>query len=730
MMARTLVLLANLLLTAATAFAFDTARAHTILDALASDAFQGRRAGFPGGAKTEEYLAENLRVCGVEPGGRAGYFQDVPMLVTEEQGAELTLMDHELGKIPFTLGVDFNPIVHTGSGSVIAPVVIAGFGYVRPEKNRDDYGTVDIAGKVVLILRGYPQSPFDFTRDYERRQLLAWAKEKRAAAVLFYQQPQSLQGAAIPAELYEPSLPLLSVGDRLLRLLLDGSGYSLETYNEALKRGPLPIETGKRVYISTRSRKLSAHSARNVLGIIYGTDPVLRNEIVVIGAHWDHLGMDARGVVYNGADDNASGTAIAAELARVFAANPLRRSVMILHFTGEEDGLIGSEFFVNHPTVPFGNMVGMVNLDCEGLGTGTVVMAGGETFGRVWDEYAAGLDSSELAKLAFRRHDGHGAGDFASFVKAGCPALAFWSRGQHPFYHTYEDDARWISDSVLTAVAERAEDFVRFLGNHDGALAFHADSLRLLARLAQAVDFDGFSMGAQGDVPDLSCVTAAWLPREAAALTAEATRRMAEVDETCVTRKAVTGDLKTALQADHRMQKALFIGASDADLTGRKRADIRALIRQGLSVVKLTAATANPMRGASAEALDAMREALSYALIPFDFSTAARIERWKTHSIVRGDLADFTAAPESVREGLLQSDAMLVLEVPESATREQLDALRAGRDRRVHLNFGSIPEFRREEQAKAVIRSLFEAGYSRDDVLLLTGGNLRRFFDL
>ncbi|MCX6600581.1 MAG: hypothetical protein NT025_03355, partial [bacterium] len=192
MMVRTLVLLANLLLTATTAFAFDSGRARTILDALASDAFQGRKPEHPGGLKTEEYLAENLRLCGVEPGGRAGYFQDVPMLVTDEQGAELTLMDHELGKIPFTPGVDFNPIVHTGSGSVIAPVVIAGFGYVRPEKNRDDYGTVDVTGKVVLILRGYPQSPYDFTRDYERRQLLIWAQERRAAAVLFCQQTQPL----------------------------------------------------------------------------------------------------------------------------------------------------------------------------------------------------------------------------------------------------------------------------------------------------------------------------------------------------------------------------------------------------------------------------------------------------------------------------------------------------------------------------------------------------------
>jgi hypothetical protein len=728
MMARTLLVTANLLLLAASALAFDAARARSILDALASDAFQGRRPGHPGGVKTEEYLAENLRICRVEPGGRAGYFQDVPMLVTEEEAAELTLMDHELGKIPFTLGVDFNPIVHAGSGSVIAPVVIAGFGYVRPEKDRDDYGTVDVSGKIVLILRAYPNGPYDFTRDHERRQLLTWAKEKRPAAVLFHQQAQSLQGAAIPTELYDSSLPLLCVGDRLVRLLLDGSGYSLETYEDALKNAPLPIETGKRVYVSTRSRKLANQSARNVLGIIYGTDPVLKNEIVVIGAHWDHVGMDARGVIYNGADDNASGTAIAAELARIFAADPLRRSVMIVHFTGEEDGLLGSEYFVNHPTIPFGNIAGMVNLDCEGLGSGTVVMAGGETFGGVWGEYAATLDSSQLSKLAFRRVDGHGAGDYASFIRAGCPALAFWSRGQHPFYHSYEDDARWISDSVLTAVAERAEDFARFLGNHDGPLAFHADSLRLLARLATTVDFDGFIVDAQGYVPDLACVTSAWLPREAATIATEAVRRMAEVEDACLMRRAATGTIKEALQADRRLQDALFFGASDADLIGRRAADIRVLVRHGLSLVRLTNSV-GASRNPSPEVLDQLYEAGLYALIPFDFSAAARIERWKTRSLVRGTLSDFAAAPESVRDGLLRSDALLILEVPQTPTAAEFETLRSGRDRRVHLNFGSVSQFRREEHAKAVIRTLFEASYSRDDVLLLTGGNLRRFFD-
>ena len=99
-------------------------------------------------------------------------------------------MDHPLGKIPFVLGADFTMITHSGSGSVLAPVVLVGHGYARPDKERDDYAGADIQGKIVVVLRGYPDSPYDFQEDYERRHALTWAKERGAAAVLYYQGPR------------------------------------------------------------------------------------------------------------------------------------------------------------------------------------------------------------------------------------------------------------------------------------------------------------------------------------------------------------------------------------------------------------------------------------------------------------------------------------------------------------------------------------------------------------
>jgi len=257
--------------------------------------------------------------------------------------------------------------------------VIAGMGYNRPDKDRDDYGDINCHNRIVVIIRDYPDSPYSFQEDYSRSKTLAWAKERGAAAVMWYYRSYPLKGAAIPKESYDPDMPLFYIGDRVLSLLLDGSGYSLKTYKESLKEKPIPIDTDYEMWISGRVRKLSAESARNVMGIVYGNDPVLKNEVIVVGAHMDHVGENANSIVFNGADDNASGTGLLSELAHSIAANSSpKRSVMFIHFTSEEEGLLGSKYFAENPTIPFGNIACMVNFDMVGQGHGQVGLAGGQ----------------------------------------------------------------------------------------------------------------------------------------------------------------------------------------------------------------------------------------------------------------------------------------------------------------------------------------------------------------
>jgi aminopeptidase YwaD len=723
-------LLLCILILFTSADAFDETRARAILDTIASPSFDGRRAGTAGAEATEDFLAWHLSDYKVYPGGTEGYFQDVPLLVTQDISASLSLQNPYVGRVDFTLGVDFTVVTHSGSGHVSAPVVIVGYGYDRPDKNRNDYDSVDVTHKVVLIIRGTPDSPYDFEEDFSRRKTLAWAKEHGASAILFYQGENPVNGAAIPGESYDPHLPMLYVGDRMLRLLLDGTGYSADTYKDKIKTAPFPLDTGKRVTLSTDVRRTGSDHARNVLGFVYGTDPALRNEVIVVGAHMDHIGHNAHGVVYPGADDNGSGTAIVSELAHTFAEHPMKRSLLILHFTGEEDGLLGSDYWVHHPSIPLTSIVGMVNLDMEGSVSGSsVAMNGGELFGFVWNEYVNGLDSTARSHIKFRREDGHGASDYASFMQAGIPTLAFWSRGPHPFYHHYDDEARFISDSALAAVGNRAEDFIRFLGNHAGGLKSYADSLKLTARLAQTVDLPGFSLDASVMVPTLTCPVAAWMPSRNLSFQ-EAVRRTSELRTYCEANDIAAANLKDALQGDRSGQKSLFIGMDAYDVSARSVAEVGTLMRQGLSVIRLPAANPSEAEKLKGGPIDEARKNGAYALVPFDFATRDRVAQWKKQALVYTDLKDFAAAPEAVRQGLLSSDALLILEVSDTPTKEQIEAIRPGWERYVHLSFAAMPYEYREARAWHAIKAMYDAGLTRDEILLLTGGNLRRFFDL
>jgi hypothetical protein len=173
----------------------------------------------------------------------------------------------------------------------------------------------------------------------------------------------------------------------------------------------------------------------------------------------------------------------------------------------------------------------------------------------------------------------------------------------------------------------------------------------------------------------------------------------------------------------------VVLGMDEADLARYRPADVGTLLREGVSMLRLSNGTAEAASKAAPSAtITAAQQAGIFALVPFDFGAAARIEQWRDHAIVSASFREFAAAPASVREGLLLSDALLVLEVNEVPAPEQIVAISAGRARRVHLSFGFIPPERREEHARLVMQGLLKAGITRDEILLLTGGNLRRFF--
>ena len=249
-------------------------------------------------------------------------------------------------------------------------------------------------------------------------------------------------------------------------------------------------------------------AARNVVGLLPGRDPTLRNEIVIVGAHYDHLGRggfgaldpDSTGKIHNGADDNASGAAALIHIAARLAASPPARSVLFIAFTGEEEGLLGSEYYIHHPLYGLDHTVAMINLDMVGrLRNDRLIVFGAATAA----EFPALLDSlNQTAKFDLKpQGDGYGPSDQASFYAAKLPVLYLFT-DLHPDYHRTTDDWDKINFDGLRRVVDFAASLTRALANRRQPLSFR-DLPAPMAASQAAASTSGY--GAYlGTIPDMA----------------------------------------------------------------------------------------------------------------------------------------------------------------------------------------------------------------------------------
>ncbi len=442
------------------AFSAEAYLAH--LKFLASDELQGRAPGTEGSAKAAEYIIAQYKAAGCQPAGTEGWLQ--PFEVRNGKRIE----DHEASfridgvSGDWQLRRDWIPFPFSEYGDIEGPLAFAGYGIRAKKFGYDDYADFDAEGKVLLIFRYEPRADdpdADFGGETPSRHALFVRKvnlaAKQGAKALLVVNPPSHdpdRDVLYPFTVFnsQPTyqLPMVHISRKLATAILSKAGLpDLATLEKQLKEhhGHQSRDLDLQVHIRT-GLKPNMITAANILALVPGDGST--DEYIVVGAHRDHLGLvprqfqsgDQTPVIHNGADDNASGTAFIIELAKAAARGPtLRRNVLFISFDAEEMGLVGSRYFVNHPTVPLEKIRAMLNFDMVGrlnlnkysvFGTSSAV-----EFEELVDRY------NEQAGLDCRLSSGMvgGGSDHAPFLRKHIPAL-FAFTGMHRQYHRPEDD--------------------------------------------------------------------------------------------------------------------------------------------------------------------------------------------------------------------------------------------------------------------------------------------------
>ncbi len=429
---------------------------------LASEKMKGRGTGTPELDAAADYIARQFRQAGLKPADGSGYFQTFPVTTNARLGKRnhLDFID-AARRESLKAQQDFIPFNSSASGQVSADVVFAGYGITAREYNYDDYAGLDVRGKLVVILRHEPQeldakSVFAGRILTEHAQLASKASNAKAhgaAGILLVNDAPNHPGEEDALEKFARSagpatvgVPFVQVKVAVVDRWFTAAGKSLKDTEAAIDRDlkprsfTLPDSLHVTLVVDV-SRDLK--SVRNVAGYLAGGS----DEYVVLGAHYDHVGLGEQfslapsmaGKPHPGADDNASGTAGVLELARYLASRPkLKRGVLFLTFAGEELGLLGSSFYVNNPELPIAKAVAMLNLDMIGRIRDDRVIVGGAETGSTFKTLLEETAAKSGLKLDLGDQNNYGSSDHTSFITKQVPVLFFFS-GLHADYHKPSD---------------------------------------------------------------------------------------------------------------------------------------------------------------------------------------------------------------------------------------------------------------------------------------------------
>ncbi len=460
------------------------------IDFLASDSLMGRNTPSPELDRAAEYIAGEFKRYGLKP-VNGSYFNEFNVS-TVRLGKENSLtITTAAGEKAYEIKKDFMPFDMTASKAVAASLVFAGYGITAPEYDYDDYAGLEVKGKIVLVMRHEPgekdpASPFDGVKDTEYSQV-SWkvqnAIDHSAAGVLVITDPanhRSLAPRGFPwPSLYEgipddalpltlaltekEKIPVVQIGETVIQQIL-GSIDTLRAWQQQIDRDRKPRSAALpnvQVRLQTTT-EIAVQPTRNVVGLIEGSDAKLKKEFVVVGGHYDHVGYikqhkEGEDYIYNGADDNASGTSAVLAIAKAFGAakKKPKRSVLLMAFAGEEKGLFGSRAYVEQPLLPLENTVAMVNLDMVGRNAPDSVSVGGTTHSPDLIKINEEENREVGMTLDYSIERYHNRSDQYNFARKKIPFL-FYFTGEHPDYHRVGDNPDKINAHKIAKIATLA----------------------------------------------------------------------------------------------------------------------------------------------------------------------------------------------------------------------------------------------------------------------------------
>ncbi len=442
---------------------------------LSSPSFNGRQTGTEDDLRSAQWIAQELLSAGLrftkvfngslmvppfsrKDGAAAGIMATlVPTpIMSPDPALRIGIVDRPSTA---TLGTDYLPVFDAPSADVQGRIVFVGYGIVDPAQGIDDYAGVDVNNCIVLFLRGKPDHVKHTVSHADKVRL---ARDRGALAYLTATGPilhpyEARRGVTGNPSAFYGQLPLdqaipgawisTALAEQILAEPNSATPDRLRTLQDQLNRSPSARSTQTNHYASLHWKTATQDGALiNVLGLIPGTGP----DWIIIGAHRDHFGKPA-GLLFPGADDNASGTAVILEVARALMKAEFRpqRTLLFVSFSGEERDLLGSRLYTSRPLVPLAATKAMINIDHAGAGNGRL------TIGVTGLEKSVASEAGQTAGLSDKL-DLYGffpGGDHVPFKEAGVPTVTVVSGGVHPHFHQPTDTADTIDPEIVKSVA-------------------------------------------------------------------------------------------------------------------------------------------------------------------------------------------------------------------------------------------------------------------------------------